>query len=486
MGSHSPLPTSRERHAHPHLCPEAPRLHTEEGPQFIDPLTGVMVRSYARHQELEKSLPPAPRVGSVQGGVVLRGQAWAPHPGAPGEPASDSGVDPGSSSISLVELCDCSDDDDITDITSGVFGDVPAGGSDSGERGTPNLSPVQKQAGTPDSIDDVTPPPVTELQLCENRPYRDSAYFSDCEAEGGGTTLGVEPVAITPPEELCSLETASELPSQSQEEESPAERPGPSASAQRTMGAELLHEGPASEWNRDAMRLDEKKQEAEERGEEKEMQVVKDMKEEEGLPGAGEEGDSEDSEGSDEEVRSHSAAESEEEDPEECEEEDPEECEEEDPEECKVVPLVVSDGRHACHLRSVLRSLSPTQERKAKTVSFFSDVTVYLFDQESPTQELAEPGLPVGAEPGPEGPAAPPNQERVSDDSSDGNLSEESGGLEWEDDFPLLPRPSLMMSSPEVPPARFSGFSVSRFSLTHVSDSDMDSAGGSSEDGERE
>ncbi|XP_012590014.1 PREDICTED: serine/threonine-protein kinase LMTK1-like [Condylura cristata] len=68
-------------------------------------------------------------------------------------------------------------------------------------------------------------------------------------------------------------------------------------------------------------------------------------------------------------------------------------------------------------------------ERKKKAVSFFDDVTVYLFDQESPTRELGEPfpsakesapvflagspgspvapGLPSGAYGSPEGSAAP-------------------------------------------------------------------------------
>lgn len=77
------------------------------------------------------------------------------------------------------------------------------------------------------------------------------------------------------------------------------------------------------------------------------------------------------------------------------------------------------------------------------------------------------------------------------------------GGFEWDDDFPLMPvKPSLMSSltpaEPElavpalpalvpvqkqVLPIQFSRFTVSpapvsRFSITHVSDSDMDSIGG--------
>ncbi|XP_018600966.2 serine/threonine-protein kinase LMTK1 isoform X2 [Scleropages formosus] len=218
-------------------------------------------------------------------------------------------------------------------------------------------------------------------------------------------------------------------------------------------------------------------------------------------PADGEEADSEDSEESDEELRCYNI------------QEQSEESEEESP----TVPVVVSDRSNAQHLRSLLKMPSLLSEsfceeldRKKKAVSFFDDVTVYLFDQESPTRELAEHGFPPGAESCGRGSGAvePCPQDRVntSDDSSDGNISEESGGFEWEDDFPLLPSASSMTtcssepqrapSQPPTPPelkpaAQFSRFTVSpsnvsRFSITHVSDSDMDSVGGSSEDGERE
>lgn len=69
-------------------------------------------------------------------------------------------------------------------------------------------------------------------------------------------------------------------------------------------------------------------------------------------------------------------------------------------------------------------------------------------------------------------------------------------GFEWEDDFSLLPLPTSSKGSPpdvttkqslpsssSKPVAQVSRFTVSpsnvsRFSITHVSDSDMDSAGG--------
>ncbi|XP_005725737.1 serine/threonine-protein kinase LMTK1 isoform X1 [Pundamilia nyererei] len=207
-----------------------------------------------------------------------------------------------------------------------------------------------------------------------------------------------------------------------------------------------------------------------------------------------EDGDTEDSDESDEELQSYNMQE--------------QSGGEESEEECHPVPIVVSDNSEAHKLRSLLKmpallteeNLEEELEHKKKTVSFFDDVTVYLFDQESPTKELAEHGFPLGAE----GSRTKP-QERVnaSDDSSDGNISEESAGFEWEDDFPLLPLPTSSAASESPPPrsitttpdtkpaVQYSRFtvspsSVSRFSITHISDSDMESAGGSSEDGDKE
>ncbi|KAK6301472.1 hypothetical protein J4Q44_G00275250 [Coregonus suidteri] len=191
---------------------------------------------------------------------------------------------------------------------------------------------------------------------------------------------------------------------------------------------------------------------------------------------------------------------------------------EESVEENHAVPIVVSDCSDAHNLRSLLKMPIPLTaelladdllERKKKVVSFFDDVTVYLFDQQSPTKELAEHGFPPGAETSGQGSQV---KQPTSDDSSDGNISEESTGYEWEDDFSLLPiptssskmaasssgsapsTPSLPSTSkaPETKPAvQYSRFTVSpshvsRFSITHVSDSDMGSVPGSSEDGDRE
>uniref|UniRef100_A0A671N5Q9 non-specific serine/threonine protein kinase n=1 Tax=Sinocyclocheilus anshuiensis TaxID=1608454 RepID=A0A671N5Q9_9TELE len=183
-----------------------------------------------------------------------------------------------------------------------------------------------------------------------------------------------------------------------------------------------------------------------------------------------EDGDSEDSDESDEELRTYSI----------------QEQSEESEDEILTVPIIVSDCSDAHNLRSLLKiptllsnSLSDEMENKKKVVSFFDDVTVFLFDQVFIVQlfqEILFPSfLPI--------------------------IFQEFLTLiiyrfEWEDDFPLLPlptsskgsplditpKPSLMSGSTK-PVAQVSRFtvspsSVSRFSITHISDSDMDSAGG--------
>ncbi|NXL06664.1 LMTK1 kinase, partial [Mesembrinibis cayennensis] len=219
-----------------------------------------------------------------------------------------------------------------------------------------------------------------------------------------------------------------------------------------------------------------------------------------------EEEDTEDSDESDEELRCYNI----------------QEQSEESEEEPAAVPIVVAESQSSRNLRSLLKMPSLLSEafcedleRKKKAVSFYDDVTIYLFDQESPTRELAEQSFPESPQPSGQPPAGgsppgPADRLGASDDSSDGNASEESGGFEWDDDFPLMPvKPSLMSSLTGTPaepdlavpalpalpalvpvqkqvlPIQFSRFTVSpapvsRFSITHVSDSDMDSIGGES------
>ncbi|XP_015264226.1 PREDICTED: serine/threonine-protein kinase LMTK1 [Gekko japonicus] len=227
-----------------------------------------------------------------------------------------------------------------------------------------------------------------------------------------------------------------------------------------------------------------------------------------------EEDDTEDSDESDEELRCYNI------------QEQSEESEEESP----TVPIVVAESHSARNLRSLLKmpnllveSFCDDLERKKKAVSFYDDVTVYLFDQESPTKELADQPFPGVTEPGlaqsvqKEGnsPAGPAGPTETPNSSSEGSTSEEEskgGGFEWDDDFPLMPVKSPFVqtltpavSEPALPrlppvlgpaqkqvlPIQFSRFTVSpapvsRFSITHVTNSDVKSVGGSSEDGDRE
>ncbi|KAG7235093.1 hypothetical protein INR49_003226 [Caranx melampygus] len=177
-----------------------------------------------------------------------------------------------------------------------------------------------------------------------------------------------------------------------------------------------------------------------------------------------EDGDTDDSDESDEELRSYSVQE--------------QSGGEDSEDECHPVPIVVSDDSEAHKLRSLLKkpalltteSLQEELDCKKKTVSFFDDVTVYLFDQESPTKELTEHGFSLGAE-GQSSRSKSHDRVNASDDSSDGNISEESPGHQT----------AVQFSRFTVSPSN-----VSRFSITHISDSDMDSAGGSSEDGDKE
>lgn len=90
-----------------------------------------------------------------------------------------------------------------------------------------------------------------------------------------------------------------------------------------------------------------------------------------------EDGDTDDSDESDEELQSYNMQE--------------QSGGEESEEECHPVPIVVSDNSEAHKLRSLLKmpallteeNLEEELEHKKKTVSFFDDVTVYLFDQVS-------------------------------------------------------------------------------------------------------
>ncbi|KAM4663279.1 serine/threonine-protein kinase LMTK1 isoform 2-T2 [Discoglossus pictus] len=198
--------------------------------------------------------------------------------------------------------------------------------------------------------------------------------------------------------------------------------------------------------------------------------------------------ESEDSDESDEELRCYNI------------QEQSEESEEE-----HGVPIVITDNGSSGQLRSLLKmhsfrpeTLCTDLDRKKKAVSFYDDVTVYLFDQESPTRELTEQEFPEM--PPTNGPSilVQEGEQKASEAPTEQRTVAESGGFEWEDDFPLIPvkttfvtslSPALLESEvhslsapipvPKSPlPVQFSRFSVSptavsRFSITQVADSEM-------------
>ncbi|KAM6164695.1 serine/threonine-protein kinase LMTK1 [Rhynchocyon petersi] len=219
------------------------------------------------------------------------------------------------------------------------------------------------------------------------------------------------------------------------------------------------------------------------------------------LPGLAAEGrrreedeeDSEDSDESDEELRCYNI------------QEPSEDSEDEAP-----VPVVVAERQSARNLRSLLKMPSLLSEafcedleRKKKAVSFFDDVTVYLFDQESPTRELGEPfpgakeSHPTFLAGSPGSPSAPGRLRRANERAPDGTAPEDGGKFEWANDFPLIPAEAALATelvagpaepTPSAPPkpatpSPFSRFTVSptpgsRFSITQVSDSDVKATGG--------
>ncbi|KAG9481618.1 hypothetical protein GDO78_010714 [Eleutherodactylus coqui] len=108
------------------------------------------------------------------------------------------------------------------------------------------------------------------------------------------------------------------------------------------------------------------------------------------------------------------------------------------------VPIVVTETDDARNLRSLLKSPKSADEvdddldRKRKMVSFFDDVTVYLFDQETPTNELSNPNEPENDQIS-QNPSLESSLDAFS--STDGF----SGSFEWDDDFPLMTQNSTFL-----------------------------------------
>lgn len=183
-------------------------------------------------------------------------------------------------------------------------------------------------------------------------------------------------------------------------------------------------------------------------------------------------------------------------------------------------PVVIMDTSHVHSLRSLLKAATPSSAAAdahslpgKKAVSFFDDVTLYLFDQEIPTKDLgdhfSESSSQVSS-------PAPPSSLLNRLTNSESSTDEEGGTFEWDDDFPspessfiskatgdvdkskappavasqyFSPPPPAHAPEPSWPrPSTFSRFSISpasiaNFSLTHLTDSDMEQG---SSDGEKE
>ncbi|KAM6175981.1 serine/threonine-protein kinase LMTK1 [Erethizon dorsatum] len=492
-----------------------------------------------------------------------------------------------------------SEDEDTTEATSGVFTDVSSDGPQAEKpEVVPALRSLQKQVGTPDSLDSLdipssasdggcevsspsaagpvggqaraldsgydtennespefvlkeaheaseprelaaegdSPGPETQLSdslggLSEKNPYRDSAYFSDLDAESepplgpeksspvqtSGQSPGPQSVQTTPM--LGMLGEAPRaghgevlLPPRGTQESPPesgacpsSPRPEPPASLGSAEGQPMPSVGSSKFFLLTPVPRSPEGDGAELQGPpalssgwtgNRSIPRAPLCLALPGRPGAlegrpeEEEDDSEDSDESDEELRCYSI------------QEPSEDSEEESP----AVPVVVAESQSARNLRSLLKmpNLLPEAfcedlDRKKKAVSFFDDVTVYLFDQESPTRELGEPfpgakEAPPAYLPGSPGSPSAPSRPRRGDHSPEGSATEEGGGFEWDNDFlrvpakgalattlgPAAPAPAVTPTPATTAPiSRFtvSPASASRFSISHVSDSDAQSMG---------
>ncbi|KAI1895989.1 hypothetical protein AGOR_G00090190 [Albula goreensis] len=188
------------------------------------------------------------------------------------------------------------------------------------------------------------------------------------------------------------------------------------------------------------------------------------------------------------------------------------------------VPVIITNSDDARNLKSLLKPASPrtaadfppggsNNDLQRKAVSFFDDVTVYLFDQETPTKDLGDPSSHANSSESGVSSPVPSSSYLNRFTNSESSTDEEGGGFEWDDDF-SSPEPSFITKAvgqlrPSAtthyfsppPPGRtlegswsssntYSRFSISpaslaSFSLTHLTDSDMEQ-GGNSEDGEKD
>lgn len=477
----------------PGRCLDLSRLCPAEG---LAPARGLVTYPWTEPRCAEEaegpagsqlSLPSIP-TPSLEGALLPMEEASAPMalPASPTPASSQAAAtepahtwDGGSSSLEVE--APGSEDEDTTEATSGIFTDFS---SDSAQAekldSTPAIRSLQKQVGTPDSLDSLDIPSSAsdggceacsspavgtpggqpraldsgydtenyespefvlkeaqepcepeasglEMQLpgslsglSEKNPYRDSAYFSDLDTEpdppsgsekgaGGVLAPGPEPDLGSPQGPGLQLAQPSE-PWEPREAQSPGPRevlplplgedssPGPSACPTGPGQEAPWPQGPAQvppvpgPGRSKVFLLTPVPRSSEGcRPELQEAPGLRPALQErtggrgtpraplhlalEGLPAAPEgrleEEDSEDSDESDEELRCYSV----------------QEASEESEEEAPPVPVVVAESQSARRLRSLLKmpGLLPAfcedLERKKKAVSFFDDVTVYLFDQ---------------------------------------------------------------------------------------------------------
>ncbi|CAI9612805.1 unnamed protein product, partial [Staurois parvus] len=177
-----------------------------------------------------------------------------------------------------------------------------------------------------------------------------------------------------------------------------------------------------------------------------------------------------------------------------------------------VVHMETDDGKN---LKSLMKPHKPASSRlfgkgkSKKTVSFFDDVTIYLFDQETPTKDLGSRAVDSSSPVSNNSQSSPSAAAGSRFTNSESSTDEEGGAFEWDDDFPspdpsflnkptanligskLSVNPSKYFSPP--PPSRssdenwthassYSRFSISpaniaSFSLTHLTDSDIEQGG---------
>ncbi|KAK6312222.1 hypothetical protein J4Q44_G00178860 [Coregonus suidteri] len=177
------------------------------------------------------------------------------------------------------------------------------------------------------------------------------------------------------------------------------------------------------------------------------------------------------------------------------------------------------------HPRQTLHAIRGSDADSAsRAVSFFDDVTVFLFDQETPTKELGDHSSGSNSQVS-EFSSPVPSASYLNrfTNSTESSTDEEGGGFEWDDDFssPELsaflskaatdlvvsktmspsstashyfsppppggraPEPSWSSSNSNYSRFSISPASIASFSLTHLTDSDTEQ-GGNSEEGEKD